>query len=305
MVVLTGALFATVMAFRLSYNGQGLPLASTPASTVEELMAEIRDITGVLPSRQDISFGFPRRQLPVDAKSLPLTLQEIGVGRREMFTLVEKAKGDRADAAPKHMASALTEAIQFNIPGDNSCLFNSISYLCTGSANRGPELRQVVVKAIRENPSLYTAATLGCSPDEYCKWIIDPMHWGGYIEIGILSRHFDVEIYVLHIEECKGMPVNTNDSKRRIFILYDNIHYDAVFFRGFGVEERRIVDVKDEVAVALAMDLCRILNRAGSFTNPKTCMLKCDACGKVCQGQAEAERHGKQTGHAHFSAFNG
>ena len=289
------------MSFRLRYAGKTYELVSTLNSTVEELMAEIRDQTGVFPSRQHIQFSFPQKTLPTDAQSLDLPLEVLGIGKREMFTLTEKQPGKQPDA-PVHAKSALSEAVQFKIPGDNSCLFNSVSYLCNGSANRGPELRRVVVEAIRAEPSVYTPGMLGCSPDEYCKWIMDPMHWGGYIELGILSKHFNVEICVLYIEQCKVVPVKSHvSSGNRIYILYDNIHYDAVYFKGFGVDEKRIVKADDGVAEQLALDLCRILQQAGAFSKPESCTMRCDACGKVCQGQAEAEKHMKATGHADFS----
>ena len=62
-----------------------------------------------------------------------------------------------------------------------------------------------------------------------------------------------------------------------------------------------IVKADDGVAEQLALDLCRILQQAGAFSKPESCTMRCDACGKVCQGQAEAEKHMKATGHADFS----
>lgn len=287
------------MTFKARFEGKTFPLVCIPDSTIEELMAEIRDTAGIMPSRQEISYGFPAQKLPTDSKSLSKTLRELGIVRRELFTVTYRTATQ--NQAPIHMKSSLTEAIKHEIPADNSCLFNSISYLCTGSSNRGPELRQVVITEIRGHPDIYTPAMLGCSVDEYCRWISHPDHWGGYIEIQILSKHFQVEICVLHIEDCHIVPVNSCHADQRIFILYDNIHYDAVVFRGFGIEERRKVKVTDEVASTLALDMARLLQRAGAYTNPKTATMKCDNCGKICQGRNEAEQHGKVTGHCSFS----
>lgn len=287
------------MTFKARYEGKTFPLISLPDSTVEELMAEIRDTIGLFPSRQDISYGFPVQKLPTDSKSLSKTLRELGIVRRELFTITQKSAAQAQ--APIHMKSSLTEAIKYDISADNSCLFNSISYLCTGSSNRGPELRQLIVTEIKSHPDVYTPVMLGCETEEYCRWISHPDHWGGYIEMQILSKHFGIEICVLHIEDCKMVPVNSCNATHRIFILYDNTHYDAVVFKGFGIEEMKKVKVDNEVAVALAMDMTRLLHDAGSYMNPKSCMMKCDTCGKLCQGKDEAERHGKVTGHCNFS----
>ena len=119
--------------------------------------------------------------------------------------------------------------------------------------------------------------------------------------MNILSKLFNVEICVMYIEECKIVPVNGCNSSKRIFILYDNIHYDAVVFKGFGVPERRIVDASDVKAYSLAMEMLQMLHTTGSFTNTKTASLRCEECGRVFTGSKEAERHGSQTGHVRFT----
>lgn len=290
--------------FRVRYNNQTKPLATISECTVEDLMAEIRNVTGVFPSRQDITFGYPTRRLPTDAPSLSKSLIEVGVGKREMFTLVEREPGVASSplgGAPVHAKMEPTEAVKIEIPADNSCLFNAISYLCTGSSNRGPELRQHVVKEVRANPATYTAVVLGCSQDEYCRFIMDPMHWGGYIEMGILSKLYDVEIAVLHIQECRIMPVSSGAPTKRVFLLYDNTHYDAVVFRGYGIDELRRPNIDDSVSMQLAEDMMQKLKLTGCYTDTKNGMMKCDKCGKMCQGKGEAQQHTNKTGHNEFS----
>lgn len=260
-------------------------------------MNEIKLITDVFPSRQEISYSFPTKLLPTDAKSLDLLLGEIGIAKREMFTLRKKD----SSTGPTHIESALTEALKYEIPHDNSCLFNAIAYLCEGSSNRGPELRSHVVREIRAKPDTYTEATLGCSPEEYCRWIADPIHWGGYIEMEILSRFYKIEICMLYIEEGNMVPVNACNATKRVFVLYNNQHYDAVYFKGFGVPEKKIVDADDQTALQLALELVRICKTAGDYTRRTICMIKCENCGKVFQGQKEAEDHAKATGHMRFA----
>ena len=284
--------------FNVQYQGQRFQLFSQPESTISELMAEIRDIVGVFPSKQQISFGVPQQILPYDAAHLDCKLSEFGLNRREMLTLTLRSDSNKQQ---QHRNSSLEEAIMVPIPKDNSCLFNSIAYLCEGSTNRGPELRNIVVKAIRSNKEKYNNATLGCSNDEYCSWILNQEHWGGYIEMSILSSHYGVEIAVMHIQDNQILPVNAMGFKKRIYILYNNEHYDSVVFKGFGIPEKRIVDINDDQAKALAEQFLANLNAAGSYARTKSCNIKCDVCGKIFNGYKDAQAHSEKTGHARLS----
>lgn len=297
--------------FKLKYENKTYNLVSTQQSTVEEFMAEIRDQTQVMPSRQKIMYGYPQKVIPTDAQSLSLPLSSLGVAKRELFTLFKQdhasnpSQGQEQPAGPRGRKSRLAEAIKVPIPSDNSCLFNSIAYLCTGSSNRGIELRNHCIQQIKQNPSVYTSAMLGCEPAEYCRWISQPDHWGGYIEMNILSKFYNVEICVIYIEECKIVPVNSCNAKKRIYILYDNIHYDAVVFKGFGYQDDvKIVDSSDDYSEQLVLQMAQTIKAAGGYTNTKTAMLKCDTCGKIFKGQKEAESHGKATNHYSFSQVN-
>jgi ubiquitin thioesterase OTU1 len=117
----------------------------------------------------------------------------------------------------------------------------------------------------------------------------------------ILSKHFEVEIAVLHIEGANLVPVNGCGARRRIFLLYDGIHYDSLVFRGFGIPEQRVVAVDDERATQLALDVTRVLRASGAYTNEKTSTMRCDACGRIVKGMKEANEHGRRTGHVSFS----
>ena len=284
--------------FRLKYERQTYELSTVLETTVADLMNEIKLLTDVYPSRQVITYGFPPKTIPTDADSLDLTIEQLGIKKREMFTLTTKQQNAHAFENPK---SSILSCEKYPISADNSCLFAAISYLCTGSVNQAYSLRQYCIKEIRENPKKYDFATLGMSVREYCEWLANPEHWGGYIEMGILSSHFNVEICVLHIEEGNMVPVNSCAATKRIFLLYDNIHYDAVIFKAFGdPPERRIVSASDEKATELAKEMMGIIRTAGGFTNTKKSSYQCEICGKVCNGSIEAEAHARQTGHCNF-----
>jgi len=80
-----------------------------------------------------------------------------------------------------------------------------------------------------------------------------------FIETAILSKYYKVEICILYIEELQIIPINSSNYKQRIYIIYDNIHYDSLVFKGFGIKEKRIVDCTDEKAYQLAFDFLQIL----------------------------------------------
>jgi ubiquitin thioesterase OTU1 len=284
--------------YKLKYGTKTFPLTAVQSTRLEDLMFEIRDLTGVFPSRQQISFGYPLQQLPTDDVSREMSLLQLGVGRRELFTLIQRPAGG-GEQKITQMKSALSEALKHDISADNSCLFAAVSYLCSGP--RPAELRAHCITEIQAHPDVYTEVTLGQSPKDYCAWLNNPDHWGGYIEMEILSRLFKVEICVLHIEKANMVPVNACQSTKRIFLLYDNIHYDAVVFRGFGVDEQKIVDASDDTALSLAMGLVQIVHTSGAYMNETTAMFKCDQCGVIVQGKKGANDHGMATGHVRFS----
>jgi hypothetical protein len=283
------------------FGPKTIRLKSTASTTISALMEEIRDVTNVFPSRQSITWGLPRAQpLPTDAASLALTLEQVGLKRGELLTLTEQSHGPSSEA-PRQGGSPIQEAVKIEIAPDNSCLFNAVSYCCTGVANQPAVLRELCVREIRAHPQTYTEVMLGQKVDAYCRWLLDPSHWGGYIEMDILSKHFGVEIAVMHIEEVNLVPVNSCAARERIFLLYDGMHYDSLVFRGFGIPEQRKVGVDDEKATQLAMEVTRLLQTSGAFTNENKMEMKCDRCGARVKGKKGAEEHGRQTGHSSFS----
>lgn len=72
------------------------------------------------------------------------------------------------------------------IPADNSCLFNAVAYALEGrSKTDAPRLRDVVASAVLTEGGEYASeAVLGQEPGAYAKWIRDPAHWGGGVELG-------------------------------------------------------------------------------------------------------------------------
>jgi hypothetical protein len=78
------------------------------------------------------------------------------------------------------------------------------------------------------NPTQWTAAILGQPPTAYSAWILDPKHWGGAIELAILSQYYAVEIAALQIETTKLYVYSEGQYKQRVYLVYTGIHYDVL-----------------------------------------------------------------------------
>ena len=100
--------------------------------------------------------------------------------------------------------------IRQKIADDNSCLFNAIQ-LCVDKIDvskidkeRTNELREMAASIILSDSDTYNAATLdNKSNEEYAQWIMNPMSWGGEIELSILSNILEIVIIAIDIETLK------------------------------------------------------------------------------------------------------
>lgn len=90
---------------------------------------------------------------------------------------------------------------------------------------------------------------------------------------------------------------------RRIFLIYDGIHYDCIVERPppAGGEERRIFDGADADALDGATALGAEANRARQFTDLSAFALRCLVCGRGLTGATDAQAHAAATGHTNFA----
>lgn len=87
------------------------------------------------------------------------------------------------------------------MPDDNSCLFRAFgTAVLPGDDLSMPELRSLVAQTIQDQPDVYSKVVLDQDPDKYCRWIQTADAWGGAIELGILSKHFDIEICSIDVQ---------------------------------------------------------------------------------------------------------
>lgn len=79
------------------------------------------------------------------------------------------------------------------------------------------------------DPVFYTEAVLGQPPHEYCNWILNPQHWGGEIELLILSRYYHRQIAAFDIKSTKCYIYGKDEGfTERAMLLYDGVHYDPL-----------------------------------------------------------------------------
>lgn len=195
------------------------------------------------------------------------------------------------------------------VPADNSCLFNSIWYCVVArqitSPNGGKELRDIVAAAVKNDPFTYNDGFLGMQPEKYYKWILDSQHWGGGIELSILSNHYKIEIDVVDTQTLRIDRFGEDQNyPNRIILIFDGIHYDALAFQLFEGAPQDIditmFPTSDDSVLQRALQLAKAAHDKRQFTNLAGFTLRCLACQAQLKGQKEAQQHATETGHTNF-----
>ncbi|GME88396.1 unnamed protein product [[Candida] boidinii] len=213
---------------------------------------------------------------------------------------------------PKGETSSDMFLVLRKIPDDNSCLFNSIGYSYFGAfsileASSQMQLRSIVSDEIMSKPIEYNEAILGKPPKEYCDWIKDSDHWGGAIELQILSKYLNICIWTVDIE-TKNIYKFNEDADNFIIICYSGIHYDAISLtmsHNFDIVENDTnVFLKNseesKIAVSSLMKLIDMLNLQGYYTNTAKFSMRCEQCNMIFKGEKDATKHAKSSGHYKF-----
>lgn len=194
------------------------------------------------------------------------------------------------------------------MPDDNSCLFRAFStaVLPTGDDLGMPEIRALVASYIQQDPETYTKVVLEQPPDDYCRWIQTEDAWGGFIEMGILAKHFEVQICSIDVQSLRIDRFNEQASTLCI-LVYSGIHYDTIVQSPSEPPhtkadsppelDKRIWDSDDDYILNKALVLCRKLKERHYFTDTGGMAIKCNECGVVIYGEKQASGHAQQTGH--------
>lgn len=121
---------------------------------------------------------------------------------------ISPAAGPLSKLKPTSTCVALADGsacvLKRKIAADNSCLFNAVGFCITGSKTRAGLLRGLVAREVAGDPETFSAAFLGMPNDAYCSWIMNPVNWGGGIELSILARHYGREMCAWNIETAKS-----------------------------------------------------------------------------------------------------
>ncbi|KAE8450031.1 hypothetical protein EG329_007170 [Mollisiaceae sp. DMI_Dod_QoI] len=200
------------------------------------------------------------------------------------------------------------------MPDDNSCLFRAFgAAVLPGDDLTMTELRSLVAGAIQADPETYSQVVLEQKPDDYCRWIQTPDAWGGFIELGILAKHFDIEICSIDVQTLRVDRFNEGRPTRCI-LVYSGIHYDTIVQSPsepphltatnppeFDV---RVWDSDDDYILTKALELCKKLQAKHYFTDTGGMAIKCNICGVVVYGEGQAAGHAGQTGHYDMAEVN-
>ena len=186
------------------------------------------------------------------------------------------------------------------LPDDNSCLFRAVGRAVMPDLDAMAELRSVIADAIQADPVKYTRAILDDKePDDYCAWIKRDDSWGGQIELDILSRQFDLEIFSIDTKTLRIDKYNVGRPKR-CYVVYSLIHYDSIAFSFFDSppeDDTMQFDASDNTILESAISLCQRLNEQGYYTDTAAIKIRCNECGIVVIGEKGAAEHAMQADH--------
>ncbi|CBX97972.1 hypothetical protein IAQ61_010077 [Plenodomus lingam] len=225
----------------------------------------------------------------------------------ELLSLKRKQVAALKDTPEVPLPSRGGTIVMRVMPDDNSCMFRALgTAVLTGELDSMDELRSLVAQGIQSNPELYNEATLEKSPDEYCKWIMNPNSWGGGIELSILSQHFDIEIASINVQDLRVDRFNEGQT-RRVILVYSGIHYDTIAFVPQGVSpldtenDVKLFDASDNVILEAARQLCGELKKQHYFTDTQKFSIQCNTCGWKGAGEQAATLHHNESGHVDFA----
>ena len=195
------------------------------------------------------------------------------------------------------------------MPDDNSCLFRAFNSAFFGAMDNMHELRSIIAQSIQADPATYSAVVLEKSPDDYCRWIQSSDAWGGQIELDILSKHFDMGICSIDVQTLRVDRYNEGRPNCCI-LVYSGIHYDVIalspsdspYEKAYAPPEfdTKIFEAEDNEILDKAIELCRLLNQKGYFTDTAGFSIKCNVCGGMFVGEKGAVEHAQETGHYDF-----
>lgn len=290
-------------------SGQSV-LTADDTITVAGLRAMIEEKAAIPASRLELLVGYPPTKMRDD--------HHIQDGE----TIIVREEAKPADAAspavaPKPVAPVTAPALPSSsndgvvvrkvIPADNNCLFAAIIHVL--QLPMMPQaLREVVKQRVLDDPVEYNEGVLGMPADKYVAWITNKDHWGGEIEIAILSKHFQKQIAAFDIVSQQCLRYGESEGyAEMVALLYDGVHYDAMIMLPFAGAPEEFATTQfassDERVIALAKELQAEAHRQRQFTDTAKFTLRCLVCQAGLVGERGAQEHAKSTGHTNFSEY--
>ncbi|KAJ1309547.1 hypothetical protein OPQ81_006320 [Rhizoctonia solani] len=306
---------------------------NSDSATVLSLQQSIHELSGLLPSQQELKSGYPPKALTLIPE---LPLSSLGLQRGDQITVTAKpgsaptAVVSGPTSAPVSAPIASAPALRASagaggaddgfvetdvgtlvhrvVPDDNSCLFSSIAIVFGQEITAARKMRSIVVDAIKNDPETYSDVVLGQSRESYMAAISKDSTWGGAIELSIFSDHFRTEIDSYDVETGRCDKFGEGKYDNRCILIYSGIHYDAVSLAPIRDAPPDFhttvfpIDSSDNISQA-ASTLASQLRASRKFTNTSTFDLKCENCGQGLKGEKEARAHAAQTGHTSFGEY--
>lgn len=311
-------------------GGQEVVKGLVTEDSLEKLISHSLEALGMEEARTEnlkILSGFPPKPLDISDRDKSISSVGIRTGDTIIFQ-VSQSSSNPADVRRSEPKQALShdgesghKRLKTNnqsapnsqnfklkrkvVPADNSCLFTSINYCMTGTlvgSEHSAFMREVIASVLNSDQEKYCEAFLGRSNPDYTRWIQTKDAWGGAIEVQILAEYFQVEIVVVDTKTGSFTRFGESlDLPTRMVLIYDGIHYDALYNVGPDGVEATVHPITDLRILDMAKATAKEAKEAHNYTDTAGFTLKCLICGTRLKGETEAQKHAKTTTHTNFS----
>lgn len=191
------------------------------------------------------------------------------------------------------------------VDADNSCLFSSIAYLLDkDNFNISSSLiyRLIIVDHIKENN--IDESMLGMCKKEYLEKISESNTWGGAIELKMFSEIFDIQIAVLDVQSGRiDIFGELEDLEKRIYLLYNGIHYDPLVmnYQDNIESDITIFSPNDSEKLIMFKDYVESIKNKGDYIDISNINnLKCIKCNNIFDSEEDATKHAINFNHWEF-----
>jgi hypothetical protein len=121
------------------------------------------------------------------------------------------------------------------VDGDGACQFRSLSDQLYGNPMHYPQVRQEVVKQLREHRDKYSGFVVGSSYEEYLEEMSKPFTWGDHLTLVACSDLFGTTVMVVTSYEdshvIKIKPEKETSNRVLWLSFYAEVHYNSIYPR--------------------------------------------------------------------------